>query len=308
MATYSITYNEVWKWFNMKDSTVANVFWEDFNFNMDWMNVVDDDPYADCVYNKTTNFDLSWFCVWHEAVAFDGTIKRDWPAPSYDQYYRMEFLRSTDWVYWSTWWRDRSWLSRGSLEEGQYSWWWTMYYVWVDDDEIRPTYSYYKFYFYSEDWEWDFYSPTFTVSNLSFDTSLHKSWYLRVEGNHLCYTDGSWWELWNYWYWYKHKIAYDGWYSSYVWTDNSGMIRLETDVVRRIYYVDQYWYKRRTYPASNRYNYPSWQWYKPSNSVYWKIWSPWDWDAAEYWYWHLCFVNQTWYLMRILNWPPGWVE
>ena len=141
----------------------------------------------------------------------------------------------------------------------------------------------------------DFYSPEFTVSNLSIDDDTYPSWYMRVEWSHLCYVDGIYNSTW-----YKHTIAYDSWYSSYVWSDKAGYIWLDSSDNSRIYYVDAAWTKRRTYNSSTRYwgNVNVWS----SNKWFMRV-SNWD---MEDWYWHLCFVTPSWYKRRILNWPPRW--
>lgn len=297
--SYSILSNSVWKWVQVDWTTIHTYYWDDFNPT----NATRPSSFSSCWTTwTTTNFDLSWFQPWHEVWC---AVWQFQFSNSYLWTLVQHFMRSSDWVHWENRW----------TFELPIDWWANHYsgwyiYFWVDDDEVRPWYTYYKVKY---EWSWTGLndlreeSPIFTVSNLSIDSTLHKSWYFRVQWSHLCYTDWTWWELWNRWYWYKHSIAYDGNFSEYVWTDYSWYVRLETDVVRRIYYVDEYWYKRRTYEARNWYNYPSWQWYRPWDAVYWSIWCPWDYDDADEWYWHLCFVNQWWYLMRILNWPPSWV-
>lgn len=306
MVTYSVTYNKVGKGFNRSNWEVCVVYWNDFNFNFDFDLSNDED--AELIYSSTSSFNLSGFQVWNEVVWFAFRIWRQpWPAPAYTQYFNMEFMRSSNWSSWSVWWRDSSSIYWESIpSEDWRSWAWHAYYAWVDDDEIRTWYTYYKFHIYSDDWEFNFYSPTFTVSSLSFDSTLHSSWYIWIEWRYLCYTDWTWWEMWNPNQWYKHKIKYDSSFSEYVWTSYSWKIWLQTDVIRRIYYIDEYWYKRRTYEAQNRSGYPSWQWRYVWTSYRGRIWCPWNYDYADAWYWHLCFVNQNWYLMRILNWDPNW--
>lgn len=306
MVTYEVSYNKMWKWLNKSNWTVDNVFGNDFNFNEDW-DLLNTSTTAELIANTTTSYNLSWFQAWNEVLAYAFRVVRDdAPAPAYTQYRNMNFLRSSDWNSWESSWADY-WMSfnRNAIEYWYWSWSWHAYYVWVDDDEIRDWYTYYKFHAWADDWTWEVYSPTATISNLSFDSTLHTAWYIWIEWANLCYTDWTWWELWNLNKWYKHKIKYDPNYSEYVWTEYAGSIWLEPDVVRRIYYVDEYWRKRRTYEAQNRLDYPSWQWLNVWSSNRGKIWCPWNYDYADAWYWHLCFVNNTWYLMRILNWNPN---
>lgn len=293
--SYSLITNSIWKWITIDGSVMQTFYWDDFNpteftrptsFSSVWTSWT------------TTNFDLSWFQPWHEVWCHAWLIDVN---SSYTWTLYWEFLRSKDWNSWSNTWTISWYLNVSSW---YYQAWYA--YFWVDWDEIRDWYGYYKMHI---TWlsDIDFYSPTFTVSNLSIDSTDHYSWYMWVEWSHLCYVDASHYSRWFYGReWFKHKIAYDGNYSEFVWTDYSWKIWLEPDVARRIYYVDQYWYKRRTYEARNWYGYTSWQWYRPSNAVDWSIYvSDW-WDAGD-WYAHLCFVNSNWYLMRILNWPPSWI-
>ena len=306
MSSYSVDYNGNWEWFYDTSGNLVNVYWEDFNFLASWG--FDNTDWATIIYNQSNSFDLTWFQPWHEVMVTWSRIIRQWPWQSMYQYYTYDFLRSSNWSSWSTWWSWSPSVYWGSIDETQYSWRSVGAYNWIDDDEIRPWYNYYKTHVYSSDWLVDDYSPIFTVSNLSIDSTLHPSWYLWVEWSKLCYTDWTWWELWNNGYWYKHKIAYDSWYYDNVWTQYAWMIWLESAVDRRIYYVDEYWIKRRTYQASNWYNYTSWQWRYVGTGYKWMIWCPWNNDSANNGYWHLCFVNPSWYLMRILNWPPQWYE
>ena len=77
-----------------------------------------------------------------------------------------------------------------------------IYIFWVDKDEIRPWYSnYYVHYNSSTDLSNQVcIYPTFTASNLSIDSTLHRSGYMWISWNHLCYTDNTWDEIWQYWY------------------------------------------------------------------------------------------------------------
>ena len=306
MASYSVDYNASWKWFYDSNWNLVNVYWEDFNFIASWSPDMSD--WATLISGVSTSFDLTGFQPWHEVMVYACRVHREWPWQSLTQNYTVDFLRSSNWSSWSTWWYFNTSVHWDSIDETQYAWWTVWQYSWIDDDEIRPWYNYYKTHVYSSDWLVDVYSPTFTVSNLSIDSSLHPYWHLWVEWSRLCYIDWTGWELWNNGYWYKHRIAYDSWYSDYVWTDKSWSIWLEDWVARRIYYVDEYWYKRRTYEASNRYWYTSWQWYYSWTMYKWGIWCPWNYASASDWYWHLCFINPNWYRMRILNWPPQWYE
>ena len=288
---YRLEVNEIWKWITIDGSVKQEFYWIDFNPN----------PFSrpssfQEIWTTwtTTSFNLWGFQPWHEVgcyvfrLIFDSTSSGT---------LRWEFLRYNSW-------RESAWAYTWNVN-GETDFAWYMYF-WVDDDEIRPWYTSYKVHLYglnSVDEE----SPTFTISSLSFDDTLHSAWYLWVGWSSLCYTDCTWWELWNRNRWYKHMIAYDGNYSHFVWTEYSWMIWIDPNEARRIYYVDKYGYERRTYEANNWYGYSSWQWKYVSSDYKWKIRCPWNNDDMEHGYGHLCFVNNAWYVMRILNWPPSWI-
>ena len=278
----SVTYNNIWKWILVDWTVLHNYYGDDFNptnpdFPSSWSSV--------SAYQETTNFNLSWFQPWHEVWCSVCVIGLDW----YSWRLYGDFIR--DWRIWWTYYWDIGWWS--STKRSVYM------YFWIDKDEIRPWYSEYQVHYYTVDWTVDSYSPTFRVSNLSIDSSYHKSWYMRIDWQHLCYTDNTWEESWRDGYWFKHKIAYDSSYQESVWTDKAWYIWLWDSLA--IYYVDEYWMKRRTYPSRERYWWSS----RPWTSHTWETWV-WEW-SAEYWYGHLCFVNSNWESRRILNWPPWWI-
>jgi len=297
MATYSVTYNNVWKWLQFDWWTPRILYWADFN-------PTDQSDYSadHCtVYDATTSFNLSWFQPWNEVWAATTEFQILWPIQAGSTYLYMDFYRSSDWNNWGS--PSRT-LSRRidwpEMDEYHYTFRRYRIYFWVDKDEIWPWYNYYKAHRYTVDGKFSFYSPTFTISNLSIDSSLHKSWYLWVNWNNLCYTDNTWDEIWQNWYWYKHRIAYDSSYSSSVGSDKAGHIRLDSSDLLRIYYVDEYWIRRRTYPSNERY----WGNVNVWSSRSWYMWV-WINDATQ-WYWYLCFVWPNWSKRRILNWPPAW--
>lgn len=293
MATYSVSYMNIWKWLQFDWTDTWILYWDDFN-------PVDQSNYSadHCtVYQATSNFNLSWFQPWHEVWACAWEIRRDWPWDSYTQTYWMDFKRGGTIVrhrqYYVNW---------GSITEDQYSRWWWWCYFWIDKDEIWAWDNNYEVEIYATDGTWSD-SRSFTISNLSIDSSYHKSWYLWVDWAHLCYTDNTGDEVWMNGYWFKHKIAYDSSYSTSVWSSNKWFIRLDDSDMLRIYYVDEYWNRRRTYPSR----------FLPSTSDNPRTtsssnkWYMWVWVNDMYqWYGHLCFVAYNWSIRRILNWPPAW--
>lgn len=296
MATFSCNYLNIWKWLQFDWGSTWVLYWADFNPS----DQSDYDADHCTVYQATTSFNLSWFQPWHEVWACAFEIKRAWPWPELTQSCWMDFERYNG--SWNIWWQ-HSFIERwDEIIESQYSWGRRWRYFWVDRDEIWAWYSKYRIHIYAVDGTWDYYSPEFSVSNLSIDSSTHRAWHIWVSWNNLCYVDATDGGSWQTFYWYKHKIAYDSWYSSFVWASHAGSVWLDSDDNLRIYYVDEQGYKRRTYMSDSRFE---------GNVNVWssKKWSMRVWvNSAEYWYWYLCFIAPNWSKRRILNWPPAWYQ
>lgn len=289
MASFVKEYLNVWKWLLFDWGSRWVLYGSDFN-------PTDQSDYSadHCtVYQPTSNFDLSWFQPWHEVWACAFEVSRNWwGAVSWTLW--IDFMRSKDWSSWSNTWSmswDDEWDNTSSY---QWKWWWV--YFWVDSDEIWSWYRYYKIHVYHL-WYYDWESPQFTVSNLSIDSSTHRSWALWIDWRNICFVDWTEWSRW-----YKHRIAYDDWYSSNVWSENAWAMWLDGWDNLRIYYVDEYWTKRRTYMSDSRY----WWNINVWSSRKWYMWVS-NWWADD-WYWHLCFIAPNWSKRRILNWPPAWYQ
>lgn len=279
-----VTYNKIWKWVAVDWATLQTFYGADFNPNVNLPSSFT----SITVVDETTSFNLSGFQPWHEVgcwvIRLDNTGSSD-----YTGYLRAYFYRDNSW--WSSWQYDY-----GNITIEAW-WWWSGYiYFWVDYDEIWSWYSTYKIEYSLIRWGIIFDSPTFTQTWLSIDSTRYPSWYIRVEWANLCFIDGVQWTTW-----YKHKIAFDSSYSTNVWSDNAWYIRLDDTDLLRIYYVDEFWNRRRTYPSRERYwgNVNVWS----NNKWYMRVSSSWD---AEEWYAHLCFIAPNWSKRRILNWPPIW--
>lgn len=282
MAT-SVFYTWTWESLIVNWSTLFTFYGKDFNPNI---------PTAPSTWDKNTtyaswetSFNLTWFAVGNEVCCglfgFENNAE-DNVYVSWDMYFQKSYNGST---YYNAGWDESRWADVAG--NGRYFYY---YYVGIDDDEIWLWETYYRFHieWSSTDWSsWTINIP-FTVSNLSFDDSLHKSWYLRVEWNYLCYTD---WIQWSRGY--KHKINYDTGYSW--WSGEPWYIWVGSWTTWRIYYTDAYWIVRRTHLADTRYGWS-------------RYWSPWyiyvsDGNETE-WYWYLCFVDGNWELRRLWNWVP----
>lgn len=269
-------------------STFFTFYWQDFNPNVpsrpsEWQSVTT---------SWETSYNLSWFQVGNEVCCWVFVFLNDSQTDSVYISWDMDFQKSYNGsTYYSAWWSDSSW---GSVSKN--SRFATYYYVGVDDDEIWLWETYYRFHveWSSTDWNsWTINTP-FTVSNLSFDDSLHKSWYFRVEWNYLCYTDWTWWSRG-----YKHKINYDTGYSW--WSGDPWYVWIPSSNDNHIYYTSANGTVRRTHTSSSWYGY-YWGNYAPSWAKSWMIWVS---DGGyEDWYGYLCYVNSRGQLRRMWNWEP----
>ena len=289
MANPTLSYSKVWRWISIDWSLFYNFSGKDFNptvpdFPDSWETVT--------AYSPVASFDLSGYQPWHEIWCYVRNITTDNVSWDLEVYSMLQASWNGGWhkVWDYTW----NYYTTKQL----YAWY---MYFWVDYDEIWDYATNYRI---STTWSLDNYwnsgTPDyvyFTVSNLDIDSTRHTSWYLWVEWNNLCYTDASY----SHNSWYKHKIAYDSWYSTYVWTNKAWHIRLRPWDNSRICYVDENWYSRRTYPADPRY------WWNVNvwSSRAWYMWVS-DGQSQEDWYAHLCFIAPNWNKMRILNWPTRW--
>ena len=279
----AFTYVWVWKGVAIDGSLFQDYYWVDFNPT----NNPRPSGWNTCTAeSETSNFSLSWFQPWHEVWCAVFNLKNNGSSTATSNvtgiFQRYDGSWSTSWTF------QFDHLSLNAWEEQA----WYIYFG-VDDDEVRPWYSKYRVIFDCSDDSIT--SNEFTVSWLSIDSSRHSSWHLWVEGEHLCYIDGTRWTTW-----YKHSIAYDGNYSEYISTDKKWFIWLEENDYLSIYYITDTGRKRRTYGSDARYGWNVNVW----TSKRWFMRVPTWW--AEDWYWHLCYVWPNWSKRRVLNWPPTW--
>ena len=287
MATISSYYIWTGKSF-IANGDSYTIFWRDFNPRPS--DIPDPSSYTKDSIKASweTSFNLSWFQNWNEVCFCVYVVEGSWFDPSDIITVDMNF-QEYKWWWWNAWWND-SFTFRANYTDWYYRWW---HYVWVDYDEIRTDATQYRF-LYTFSWAGALTQLTapFTVSNLSFDTSRHTPWYMRVEWSNLCFID------WAYSSnsWYKHIINYDGAYSG--WTGTPWNIWLPSSSTdNHIYYVDENGYVRRTNPSQTRFTSSDYAgsnkaWYiRVSNGYY-----------ADDWYAHLCYVNSAWYKRRICNW------
>lgn len=293
MATYKSLYNDIWEWIYV-DGSAVDVYWRDYG-DLSWISWLSYSRIWE-IYNATTSFSASSFQPLHVVWMFLCKIARVWPWDAETQTVRIDYERYDG--SWHIPYRENvtvSWSAVSSWYQTPTAFHWILP---IRNVFIRPWYSKYRLHIYCQ-WVWGVYSPEFTVSNLSIDSTLHPAWALWVEWNHLCYTDNTWLIAWHDGYWYKHKIACDSSYSTSVWSWNAWYIRLDSSDLLRIYYVDSSWRRRRTYSSHDRRT--------PTN-----VWSSNKWfmrvgtSTVSNWDGCLCFIWPNWSKRRILNWPPIW--
>ena len=284
MATPSFYYYWIWKSITFNGSTLFTAYWADlspqhptYSWTRNWLQAT-----------WERSFDCSWFQPGNSVLAYTWTFVSWEKAGSWtiDLY-----LFSSGWNKYSfeRHWNYNLWANqfiRAYSEIAIMDW-----QIWDYTDNYRLLFHYTHSWWY-EDTK-DIY---FDVNNMYIDTNEYEPWAMTVEWTNLIYTD--------YW-WYKHIIQYDSNYSwSSVWSSNAWKIWVQNWVVRRLYYVDEYGRVRRTYEADNWYWSTSWQWVNVWSQYSWALrtWSSWaSWSSGRY----LCFVNSSWYKMRLMNGDPN---
>lgn len=289
----TVIYNNIWKWLSVDWSVVFDVYWKMFDPNLPSVPSYDEIS----VHNPTTSFNLLWFQPWLEVSLWLIEIANR--TSSYIEWVAYCYMQQRIWGSWVTadssevylWWVDLPAESGGEYYLQSF-WVW----MWVDPDEYRPWITEYRY-----KWElaWDtFYSPTVTISNLSFDTSAHPAWYLWVEWDNLCYVPPSYYSGSSD-TGYKHIIMEDYWYSGgsgdpwYIWIPSSSSDH-------HIYYVTANGYVHRTkesyeWSGGSSYVWSDKSWYirmTPSTSS----------RPEQAWYNYLCYVDWGGYKRRMGVW------
>jgi len=271
------TYFQLWTGVDNQNGTTFEITGKDFNPSeptsfFQWS-----------AYRRTnaapTN--LTGYRYWHEiVVAVAERTNNTWAVITAEL--KIAFL-----MPWGNVWT----YSFGSQTLAAGWWWYTWYsYAGIDYDEFETNWTGTIAMYADTD---QLASTNITWSN--YDTSWNSKhtgseWALWIEWANIHYVD---------WNWYEHLIDNDASYSSFIWTSKSWYMRLDDGGDhRRIYYIDENWYKRRTYLADN------WFWWSSSVGVSkkWYMWAP-AIEDANYWYTYLCFVWNNWYKYRIMNWP-----
>lgn len=289
---------ELWEWIYWVWS--YPVYWKMFQ-PYDWDDIVPsswswswDDFYA---LNETSSFNLSGFQQGNEVFAWIILVSNQ-STSSITCNFTMYFDQYA-WWWWqtpgtSTYYWDGEYI-RWKTETDTYSvglaFWW-----WIDPDEIRPWITQYRLRLYADSRLLD--TKTFSVSNLSFSTTVCNAWYMWVEWANICYVPPCYYS-WSATTWYKHRIQYDTWYSWASWK-TPWMIRVpDNSSDHHIYYVTSNWVVRRT-----KETYPRVPTSSVSSSKKWHIrmtpstsYSP-----EETWYNYICYIDNSWYKRRLWVW------
>ena len=261
----------LWKTYTTSGSDIQ-VFWASFNPYINFSNVY-------WVWDVTNSFNLSWFQHGHEVIASYFWVENDWEWNT-EVTVQIRFWGFT-YVLWS-----------GTIYNND--WVWRFHYFWIDYDEIRHNGTrYYEILNNTDDSMID--SQSFTISwlNVPDYDNPKDSWYIWVEGNNICYIDGTKSYITPS-KGYKHIIKHDG----SIWSTwkTPWMVRVDEDNHWKLQYVDSSGIERRTHQ--------------------WDIqWSPWNneqaignktpWmirvSALQWNYWYLTFIAQNGYRYRIMN-------
>ena len=285
MADPDFNYHGFWKSITLDWSTIFTAYWADLSptkpssswWAWNWLRAT-----------WETTYDCSWFQVGNTVCAFTFTyVSWGYAGETNIQLYLQEYRnwwQSTWWDVQWTWTLSANWFVR---------WFWELSII---QNQFRDNASRYRMLVYWQSWSYSsFYTDEIQLDYLYPDTTEYEPWLITVDWSYLIYTD--------YW-WYKHKVQYDTWFSwSYAGTDKAWHFWIQDWVVRRLYYVDEYWYVQRTYQADNWKGYTSWQWASVWTSYKWSLWTgSWasDWSNR-----YLCFVNSSWYKMRLMNGDPN---
>lgn len=243
----------------------------------DYINVID----------AFSSVNLIWFQPWLE-VCVNVAIIDNTGSSTETALIEVWFEQYKSWSWQK--WMDSFYYSE-TIESGDSYAYWTR--VWIDPDEIRPGITSYR-YFISINWERKA-TKSFSVSNLSFDSSPHPAWYLWVEWNHLCYTAPSIYSGSSS-TGYKHMIGYDENYSWWSWTPWYIWIPSSSSD-HRIYYVTQNGYVYRT---KESYEWSGWSTYVGTANKWHIRMTPSTTSRPEQsWYNYLCYVDWWWYKRRM---------
>ena len=288
----SISYNQVGKWFEV-NGTTYNLYGVMF---APWYNPNTDGRTSFSAVNTFSSVDLSNFQQWNEVCVHVFHIDVDTTTTD---------VKVQVWFKQYTWGGNRAepmdpFIYYEDFEAGTTYGWYTR--VGIDPDEIRPDYTTYKFYVEVNDWEL-YAEKEFSVSNLSFDTTPHPAWYMRVEWSYLCYVPPCIYSGSNT-TWYKHMINPDSWYSwSVVWEDKAGYIWIPSNSSdNHIYYVNWYWTVARTKSSYGRNSKNADSSVSSDKAGYIRLTPSLSYRPEQTWYNYLCYIDGGWYKRRLWVW------
>ena len=279
----------IWEWIAYDWSTLFTIYGKMFDPNV---------PDAPSSYstvslvNPSTSYNLLWFQPWLEVCVCCLEVWNQTSSTiSGNASCTLKQYKSWSYVTWTTmdfWYYN--------IEQG---WWFNWYMrVWIDPDEIRPWITQYRF---ERNVCGQTFTKDFSISNLSFDTTPHDAWYLRVQGNNLCYVPPSIYSG-SSTTWYKHIIDYDTWYSwANAGTDAKWSIWIPSSSSdHHIYYVTQNGYVYRTKESYAWSGWSSSAW--SSKSWFIRMTPSTSWIPERAWYNYLCYIDGWWYKRRMGVW------
>jgi len=304
---------QLWEWIHRNGS--FPVYWKMFQ-PYDWSNIIPSSWSWDDLYvlNETSSYDCTNFQQWNEVFAWIILISNQssssvtcnitmyfdqyawwwWQTPEtstyhwYNEYFRWQTTTTSSHTVW-----DETITTTNTTTYAN----WYAFWGWIDKDEIRPWITQYRLRLYADSrylWE-----KTFSVSNISFNTTPRNAGYMWVEWAFLCYVPYCYYS-WSSTTGYKHVIQYD---TGYSWATGQTpwMIWIPDDSTdHHVYYTTSNWVVRRTketyprVPTSNVWSSRKWHiWMTPSTSS-----SP----EAVPWYNYICYVDWWGYKRRLWPW------
>jgi len=279
MATITIT-NHIAKWYSNKTSWTKMTWWKT-SFNMPVKDIFDNNSnYTETEWMlnsiwEDTNFNLTWFQVWWEAISWSSVYTIYWPFTWWDVLCKQEWKRPN----WDIMFTNQATVNFSSIA----SWSWISYQLasnqWVASWEINWNWTYQLVATASWAITWST-TTDITISNCPNTSTTYTPWYIWVEWNDLRWTSANWhihtrnwtyisnpwatawyiWIEWNnfcwiWWNWYKYKWPYNfkqfgsvfsnwpnpwvvSWQTPwYIWMDNNFWYE-------HIWYIANDWYKR----------------------------------------------------------------
>lgn len=285
--------NHLAKWFQNKSSWTKMTWWKT-SFNMPVTNIFA----SNSIYTETewvlnaiweaTNFDLSWFQVWWEAIAWSSVFTIYWPFTWWNVTAKQDW-KNPDWI---TIFTNQATINLPSLD----SWSWQSYQLvsnqWVAAWEISWNWTYKLV--ATASWAISWTTVTnFTISNCPNTAITYTPWMIWVEWNNLRFTSANWHIHTIYW-----NIVSSHWASPwYIWSNTSNW--------------DIFW----TWTSWNVYVWPVL--FKQFASIFsnWASWTTFAWIDKQWYIWldnqfwweHISYIASDWYKWLMPSWNNPYI-